>query len=273
MAFPFTVNPAAPAGTDSASGGDDELRAIKQALVDLFGLPASPTNITASIMDVNADGTVLVPPLIRLGTITDQRAILDGSASWNDAAEAFTAILENITDTNSAATSKLIDLQVGGVSKFAVSKAGAITALSANSAIQTPGARVTGNAQSMPGGFTDISFTGERYDTDAIHDNAVNPTRLTCKTAGKYLIVGQVEWATNATGDRGLGIRKNGANFFAVNYVKALSGIPTYQIVSTILDLTVNDYVTLAADQSSGAGLFINASSDYSPEFMMQRIG
>ncbi len=128
MAFPQVVDPASPAGSDSPALGDDQIRAVKQLIVDLFGLPTTPTNITAAIMDVAADGTIVVPGLVRLGTIVDQKAILDGTATWNDAVDTFKAILVNITDTASAAASLLIDLQVGGVSKFAVDKTGKVTA-------------------------------------------------------------------------------------------------------------------------------------------------
>ena len=55
--------------------------------------------------------------------------IFDLTDTWNNVATTFTAIKMNATDTASAAGSLLIDLQVGGVSQFKVSKAGAITAV------------------------------------------------------------------------------------------------------------------------------------------------
>lgn len=48
--------------------------------------------------------------------------------TWNAGGTTFTAIGMNVTDTASAAASLLIDLQVGGVSQFRVSKGGRITA-------------------------------------------------------------------------------------------------------------------------------------------------
>jgi hypothetical protein len=47
--------------------------------------------------------------------------------TWNDAGTTFTSIKMNATDTASATGSLLMDLQVGGASKFSVSKAGTIT--------------------------------------------------------------------------------------------------------------------------------------------------
>jgi hypothetical protein len=46
--------------------------------------------------------------------------------TWNDGATTFTAIRMNVQDTASAAASNLLDLQVGGVSQFNVSKTGAL---------------------------------------------------------------------------------------------------------------------------------------------------
>ena len=47
--------------------------------------------------------------------------------TWNDGATTFNAIKMNVTDTASAAGSSLMDLQVGGVSLFRVSKEGYAT--------------------------------------------------------------------------------------------------------------------------------------------------
>lgn len=49
--------------------------------------------------------------------------------TWNAGGVTFTAMQVNVTDTASAAASLLADLQVGGASKFTVSKTGALTAV------------------------------------------------------------------------------------------------------------------------------------------------
>jgi hypothetical protein len=48
--------------------------------------------------------------------------IYDLADTWNASGTTFTAIKMNVTDTASAAASLLMDLQVGGVSKFSVDK-------------------------------------------------------------------------------------------------------------------------------------------------------
>jgi len=55
-------------------------------------------------------------------------SLLDMTGTWNTSG-APTALKLNVTDTNSNASSALLDLQVGGVSQFKVSKAGAVTAV------------------------------------------------------------------------------------------------------------------------------------------------
>lgn len=52
--------------------------------------------------------------------------IYDMADTWNDAGITFTAIKINVTDTASNAASLLMDLQVGGVSKFKVDKTGLV---------------------------------------------------------------------------------------------------------------------------------------------------
>lgn len=61
-----------------------------------------------------------------LGTATASTP-LSITQTWNSAGTTFTGIQANMTDTASAAGSLLLDLQVGGASKFNVNKAGSVT--------------------------------------------------------------------------------------------------------------------------------------------------
>jgi hypothetical protein len=54
------------------------------------------------------------------GTVTADAPLVSGTQTWNNGAVAFTGYKLNVTNTASAATSKLLDLQVGGVGKFTV---------------------------------------------------------------------------------------------------------------------------------------------------------
>lgn len=80
------------------------------------------------------------------------------------------------------------------------------------------GTRVYNNASVSIAQSTHVAipFNAELYDTDNIHDLSTNTTRLTCKTAGKYAIVGHVLWdVINAGRWYRLYIRLNGSTNIA----------------------------------------------------------
>ena len=119
--------------------------------------------------------------------------------------------------------------------------------------------------------FTPMAFDTEVYDTDGIHDTVTNNTRLTCQTAGKYVMTGSVDASSNATGTRGIGIRLNGASIYGLTIVPASTGSGgRYLATVAILDLAATDYVELVAYQSSGGALTYIAGVTYG--FAMQRI-
>ncbi len=140
----------------------------------------------------------------------------------------------------------------------------------------TQGARVYHNvAQTIPDSVeTILAFNSARYDTDTIHDNVTNNSRLTCKTAGIYLIIGQVQFDPNATGFRQLSVKLNGATLLDLVSVGIRNVANQWMAdISTIYSLAVNDYVEISVYQSSGGNLNVVNESNRSPEFMMQRIG
>jgi hypothetical protein len=57
-------------------------------------------------------------------TVTTSSPVIDAAQTWNDGGVTFTGLKFNATDTASAAGSLLMDLQVGGASRFQVTKAG-----------------------------------------------------------------------------------------------------------------------------------------------------
>ncbi|MEB3202992.1 MAG: hypothetical protein VKK05_09310, partial [Synechococcus sp.] len=61
------------------------------------------------------------------GTITADSPVLNLTQTWNNAAVTFTGLKFNVPTDSSASASLLMDLQVGGTSKFSVSKGGGIT--------------------------------------------------------------------------------------------------------------------------------------------------
>lgn len=144
-----------------------------------------------------------------------------------------------------------------------------------------PACRVFHNTTqaALNGLYTSLTFNTEIFDTDAIHDNATNPTRLTCKTAGKYLIGGSVEIDGTSGGTRRyLTLRVNGATYLASNgntasAFPAAAGSDEVQLaIVSLYQLAVNDYVELQVFHDHGADRLINTSNPWTPSFWMQRM-
>lgn len=90
----------------------------------------------AAKQDAHANLTTLaglasLTPLTRLAasgeTVTTSSPLLDLAQTWNGSGVAFTGLRFNVTDTASASASLLLDLQVGGSSRFVVRKDGKLT--------------------------------------------------------------------------------------------------------------------------------------------------
>ena len=89
--------------------------------------------------------------------------IYDLTDTWNNAGTSFNGIKLNVTDTASSVGSKLIDVQINGVSKFTVGKTGTVTATgiveSTSGGFKFPDG-TTQTTASVSGGGTVTSVTG-----------------------------------------------------------------------------------------------------------------
>jgi hypothetical protein len=151
-----------------------------------------------------------------------------------------------------------------------------LTASGAGGGATFIGARVynSANIACASGAAVLLTFDSERYDTDSIHSTTANTGRLTVTTAGKYHITGQASFASNSTGARGLFVRLNGTTELAHVRQSAVGGTDiTILNVSTTYDLAATDYVELLAYQTSGGSLNVTVLGNFSPEFMMHRLG
>ena len=139
----------------------------------------------------------------------------------------------------------------------------------------TIGARVTNNAviSTQTGVVKYVTFNTLVYDTNGIY-NAGSNTRLTCKTAGYYLIVGKIAFALNATGIRLAIIRKNGATSLNQLMIPTNPTLGAALEITTIADLIINDYNELGAYQNSGGNLNLDTStpSPSAPAFMIHKL-
>lgn len=138
---------------------------------------------------------------------------------------------------------------------------------------QISACRVTHSIDQSIADDTDVilSFDTEREDSEAIHDNSTNNSRLTCKTAGRYLIIANVEWEISGTGYRRVDILLNGTTVIARDQRSATPGAA--QQVTSEYSLAVGDYLQVRVHHTRTIAATILKGSAYSPEFMMARVG
>jgi hypothetical protein len=117
-----------------------------------------------------------------------------------------------------------------------------------------------------------VQFDNERWDTDTMHDNSTNNTRITLTTAGKYRIIGQVAWDnTDSDGFRLVRILLNGATIIAQKTdLPIASGTAFHQQVETIYEFDAAQYVELEVRQTSGSSQNMAVVANAAPEFMAQ---
>ena len=151
--------------------------------------------------------------------------IYDIAATWNNGATTFTGIKLNVTDTASASGSLLMDLQVGGSSKFNVGKNGVIYVGGQENA------RITGQAVGISLGGSNIrAFVGGTNSAGAhgIYCGAVGVIGFSSSnnpTSASY-DVGVFRDAANTLAQR------NGVNAQAYNIYNTYTDASNYERVS-----------------------------------------
>lgn len=132
-----------------------------------------------------------------------------------------------------------------------------------------PTCRVFNSAAiSIPNGAsTVLTFNSEHFDTDTMHSTATDPSRITITTAGRYMFDGNVSFAANATGTRGILFRVNGTTTIKSMFVLAASTGTDLSLSGGPFALAAGAYVEMLVFQNSGAALNVEAVGSYSPEF------
>lgn len=121
--------------------------------------------------------------------------------------------------------------------------------------------------------YQTLAFDSELFDTDAMHSTTVNNSRLTCQTAGKYLLVAQVSWESSAPARRIVVLHKNADVFLSL--VDAVNGAtkPQAQNTVTIDALVVEDYVEVWVYHEGLVDVNVVTGGTYTPGLSAQRIG
>jgi len=114
---------------------------------------------------------------------------------------------------------------------------------------------------------TALTFASEVVDTDDMHNNSSNTSRITIKTAGVYVFTCQAGWAgQGADGSRilcilnknGTEVNSEGARVDIGNYG---ASTPISVSLSLIVTAAVNDYFEWSMFQSSGGSRNVNGST------------
>lgn len=133
--------------------------------------------------------------------------------------------------------------------------------------------------QSIPhNSTTALVFNSERFDTDNMHDTAVNSGRITFNTAGLYLVTATIELATATDYTAFLPIlRLNGSTSIDIGGSQMAAGAQVTIIgkISTIYKFAAAEWVDIAVIQANGAAAARNvvSNANRSPEFSATWIG
>lgn len=142
--------------------------------------------------------------------------------------------------------------------------------------LDVPSCRITSIAgQTFTTGVeASVVFDDERWDTDSMHSNTVNNTRITFNTPGLYTITGHGSFAANATGNRYLAIRLNNTSYIAVDLRAPVTAVNACDMsIATIWKMAAGDFIELKAFQASGGNLALGKLANYSPELTATYIG
>jgi len=121
------------------------------------------------------------------------------------------------------------------------------------------------------GSVTIIPLNAEEFDTHAQHDNTTNPSRLTCKKAGLYVITGTITFNATASSAWNMSIRKNNTTDIVRETTIASSG-GVYVTATVLIPLAENDYIEMQGWHGLGSSVDLVVTNNYNVQLSMARI-
>lgn len=104
--------------------------------------------------------------------------------------------------------------------------------------------------------------------------SAGNASRLTAPVDGRYMAVGTVQWAANATGNRSVWIENQAATQLARTQVPATATLATWlQVVTPPFDLVKGEWIQMYVRQNSGGNLAVTRDSTWTPSLSLIYLG
>lgn len=133
----------------------------------------------------------------------------------------------------------------------------------------------TGNLNVPNTTDTFIPFDEEVFDHGGLHNNGVNPSRITFVQDGVYVVGGGVQMSSSASYTVvSLEIRLNGSSDIVYDRIPGTStSAGQLMSTSTVYEFSAGDYIELVVFQSSGAARTLELAGEYSPHFYATRIG
>lgn len=188
--------------------------------------------------------------------------LISTSQTWNVSGTRFVGWRMNVVDTNSAANSSLLELAVGSVSKFDVSKAGTVTAAgdiksNANVCANASTANLLGFTDGTALYYDAANCIGQRNAT-APQRFAVYNTRTSATVYERIVL----DWRTNSNEAR-IGTEKSGTGL-ARDVVLITDNTPRIRLGSSGA-VTINEAYTLpTTDGANGQVLATNGAGNVS---------
>ena len=257
--------------TDTVASLDDQDRLIKTFVQNSFpninaAVTASPGDLNATVNFEETISATTSQVTVATGKLfkVDEGKLMLGSSTVTPSATELN-ILDGVT-SNTAELNILdgVTATASDLNKTANIGNGALVYLSSVQSIS--------NASN-----TIINFDSEQYDTDSIHDNVTNNSRLTVPSGITYIrLWANVTFANNTTGIRSASILKNGVTTYdgyVVLTIPAATGTftTTIPLITPVINVTATDYFELEVYQNSGGSL--NAvQGNYSTRLAMELI-
>ena len=117
----------------------------------------------------------------------------------------------------------------------------------------------------------ELTFNTEAYDTDSIHDNATNNTRLTVPTGiTRIKLKAFVEWEANSntSGTRITQILRNGTTIWTGTVIEHENNPPSlkavyHNLITPVITVIATDYFEIRIWQDSGVNFTINSTTTW----------